>query len=384
MNKRRIHSSIIKFIATAVLTFPVGLLSQTNVATVVSGTFTYTHYGLNTNIVEHATEGDFRIWLAGDRWLIRTSRLDEPGFLYKEVGTDEDGQVFILFQLRENRGTINQQAAVIEPNINGLAPHSMPGMILWLAYASAQHLAEQRPLKPFFITDDASNYMRYQQIPYTVHIETNKMAPFLPTSATFLEDGIRRFWKDPDQDPLVLPFKTEPRPKPFQKGFTNSVFQVAQWHLRSDRALPEEFHYIRFSPMPSTRDRKALQLGMITSYRFIAKSFEESSMPKNWMPQISGNIRVSDNRFTVDPTPVYRVGYLVNNGIWPDKQDVRRSAAYASRVRSQQIQQANVLDKNSRADRNWITRTAGIALAIGVTTVFFCWYRRLKKQSTTT
>jgi hypothetical protein len=101
-------------------------------------------------------------------------------------------------------------------------------------------------------------------------------------------------------------------PKPFDKGFTNSVFNVLQWTNVSSLRIPFIFELLRFAPQLGSGNQQKLQT--LYTCKGTVDSVRISLSVTNFTPDIPMKCRVTDYTVSDKGTPFNGYTYLTTNG----------------------------------------------------------------------
>jgi hypothetical protein len=116
-------------------------------------------------------------------------------------------------------------------------------------------------------------------------------------------------------------------PPPYDKGFSNSVFQATAFTNVYGVSIPTEFSMVTFRRLDGATSSNELRV----HYQFqgTLTNVKQSVSVTEFVPRFpDGPTSVTDRRFAKDPVPIARISYLATTG-WLAADFIRKSKGYA-------------------------------------------------------
>lgn len=306
---------------------------------------------------------DFKIVVQDCNWKIREIRLGDTNFDYFEASYDGTNLYKISnYQSAAERfqGGVQAAGGIIASATldNSCVPHfididELP--VIWFAYASSCCLKQRTTVDSFEPISLFGNQVaafpflltgRFQ-LPFHQVRSSNSVAP---DRAVWLDDGLVYSEEGPVR-------KMSP---PFDKGFTNSVFQTLERTSVNGVEIPSHFTLVTYRPKIGAKTLNDL----LASYLYegwLSNSAAAKMSAVDFVLPLPGGTHVVDQRFIRDKPPIERVSYEVKTN-WPALAEVKRMPEY--RAELQMAQRVQMLDATANAN----PRTR-VYVLIGMTTL---------------
>ena len=269
---------------------------------------------------DKALETRFWMEINGSQYNLRTTL---PGSTnYVEWGCDGRDLYRLVVAPAQNAGVAPKRppAAPLYPVFIAAAEGVPPddgslNQYVWLAYASQNYFRSlvTNRIEPVWNLDDPA--LRANHFTCAAQIQTD--AAGLPLEVIYLSDGVYRGLDGTKNLPI-----TRNLPPPYDKGFTNAVFQRISSRLVDGTQVPDVFRFTLYAtpiaaPVP-------LLLRLVVEGRLTSSTVVSTADP-DLRPQFQGRASVWDSRVTgvvsvpnVTNIPYSYAGYRVTNGFWLD------------------------------------------------------------------
>jgi hypothetical protein len=189
------------------------------------------------------------------------------------------------------------------PETTGLAN------VLWLAYASSSYFQQVKTnrLRPIWMLDDPQ--LVEEKFTMQADWSTSTQQPFLPKRITYFNDGFYRHFTNGQRG-------TNSAPAPFDKGYTNALYETFSVTNQSGLEIPAEFKLTRF--YISDRQLRPREITTVKVTEFKTK------IPKlNFRPSFSGSVDVIDLRFFFPDATKRSIHYKAKDGVWPTVKELQ-------------------------------------------------------------
>lgn len=381
----------ITFFAAAASSLDCSSDESSGAAFAVRGSYISRTFGASTNVLRSSKTGSFEMSVKGCQWFLRLepSGADKLGPV--EVGTGEEGDVRMLIrcklseELLARSPDINREIGVLEPFPNALGRTQPVAVTLWWAYASHCYLGTNGldRVRPLFLPEAEENFLYYTGHTVAAKIERSPQAPFAPLRTAFLDDGLHRFWEKPQFAEVGLPFQTQKRRKPFDRGFTNVLFTVSAVQVVGGYHVPQECTLDEYKPLPSKLLNGSAGLAHTRRIEIMATDCSPQPFATSFSPAIGGRITFDDHRFAEGDPPLRNIDFMPGtyDQKWLSKEQVKTSPEYREAVRQQSLLNrivANDLSKRGRA-RFW-KYAIWIGLVAPSSILFFHCYGRDRQK----
>lgn len=272
-----------------------------------------------------SVRGSFDVYVDNCRWRIRTSKQDES-LDYIEVG-GEAGEIYLLASHTNDTMAAAKDMKSAHPAgqlevafgqiSSGVVPHfaaAENASILWLAYASTCHIQARTngTLEPIYWFGGQYFFNRGLTLPALW--QTNHAPPHLPSKVIYFSDGYTRGMSKA-QEPVVQRY-----PEPYQDGFTNAVFEVADYVKSGSNTIPSDFSLTIYRPKPMGYAAKDLLEHR--KFHFTLIRHTELAQLSFSKPLIPGLTVVKDDRFA-GANGATQYTYTITNR-WPTASEVLR------------------------------------------------------------
>jgi hypothetical protein len=254
-----------------------------------------------------------------------------------------------------------EPSGILERNPVPQSWTSAGGEYVWLAYASADYFGSLAPgdralfLHPI---KSGSGLVRREELPCVWTLGARP--PQLPRRVEYLRDMSRVLVRSD----LVL---TNPLPAPFQRGYTQAVFESSGLTNVNGLSLPTAFEYREYMPRRGASSSGELDCFLIV--RGVATNFDCTTPLAFHVPQ---KAHVRDDR-----VPEAGVHYWVSNGVAPELDD-----AYVVAQRVDALKKAPL-----RAQKPAPTRPVALLFVLFVVlsplAYYFLWRGRARRHSYT-
>lgn len=306
-----------------------------------------------------ATEEEFTVSVSGRNWHI-VERLETAGKRFgKETGFDGTN-LFQLTRLPPEYVEHGKEAPIT--TLGSVSNRDMPSpepmfntSVIWLAYASAEHLSAARigALRPVFMMDENGLWHTGVKVPALWSL--TKAAPHLPDRVTFMDNG-----KSSSKDGAVPVIR--------YPGFTNVLYE-AFFNGGDTIALPIRFSLKRLRPSGVGSGGDSLK-SILTKVNGEATKVSPNCQLKTFRPALSGVVLISDVRLEqIAPGVVPK--YVVTNGDW-HVMPYQSLLSFYSKIR-EMPKAGNVRTISSR--KHLIIT----ALTVTTSVLFFPWVQRWQR-----
>ncbi len=246
---------------------------------------------------------------------------------------------------------------------------------VWLAYASQCFLLSSTNgiLEPMWQMDDPS--LKTNHFSMAAQIETN--ASGLPSRVVYMNDGFYR-----GIDPETKQQIKRQLPPPYNKGFTNAIYECISWRPVDKIVIPDQFRFTLF--------RTPLGIQGSLQPRLIVNGFtttvESYSGGPDFKPTFNGRGSVWDYRatgsiqITATSNITYSyIGYVTTNGGWLTSNQLGKAILqHDSYERHQYIEQKS--DQPS-AQQRVSYGTLAVMIIVSLVFLFAAWKSVAMKQS---
>lgn len=381
------------------LSYTTGLCSSTSVQgsdLIISGKLRYKAYKPSEDLLGKSEVAFIcRVTIHNlTNWSVRLEnsndeRISLAPFEYHEVGTDGTDLFYIeklktavlddmvsTNRIRKALGGRTPSFISLTARIrSGLVPASEPKFFvapIWFAFASADYLNRNETneyLQPIWPTPDLSDGASYH---LKSDVERHILSPNLPTRVVFFSPG-----KFPMQKPDESLVDFNSYLKPYDKGFTNAIFEAANFTNVLGLSIPLNFTLRQFRPR--IHGVSANEVSLAAYWEGVVASIVESRSVLDYRPQILGDkVVVLDHRVhTVDGN---RLQYVLTTKAWPSISEDHIKTALQSR--NWLIgKQANLKPQRTSHSIKLLVRWT-LILAVLIS-AFVCWrIARAKKHET--
>jgi hypothetical protein len=209
-----------------------------------------------------------------------------------------------VYQLDYPRNPTNVIFATIVPGPVPLADGKLAS-ILWLAFCSKCYLKEagHGTVRPVWLVDER----QFESGAYNVQADWTNFAqsPFLLKNVVFYSDGLDYpFHGRPEQPTPLSP--------PYNEGYTQAVYSVAQTMNDGNLLLAKDFSLTLYGPKPGGRSTSDL-LPEAKWFGHVDKAAEKTSV-RVMVPEIAEKVFVQDARFVNVLTNLKTMNYIITNG----------------------------------------------------------------------
>ena len=330
---------------------------------------------------------EFVVTVIAGLWHIRVTS-NNGVYNYKETGTDGTN-IYHLVNLKRKGERIKQESnnqvknvasAVVLP---GTIPQEVddPAIsVLWLAYVSGQFLQTNLSgrVPAFYPTGFKNPYSLRATKPGTWLLSPYR--PFVPEKVIGYDSGTIDTWTNPSYGPWVVPPNKLTLPSPYDKGYTNFVYEVLQFTNRDGLLLPSNFRITRYTSLFAGESTVSLRLlsrmeGQLASAALLLER-------RSTLPEIPGDTVCADYRFAFAAEPVLRYFSYSFNGHWRTDDEVKAMPDFPRSVHAnnQIVRQVVAQPPLPRPRPAALARTRLIMTLIGGSSLFVLY--RLVSSST--
>ena len=286
----------------------------------IEGATTYRVF-YNDSLV-HSQTNMFRVFVSNSNWLIGQPRSTKTNLItLKWRGMVREIQT--LYSFSKPYGNVNKKVLVGRIENNDVPPDNGSTIShLWLAYSSVDYFkgATNNRLAPVWQLDDPS--LRFEHFRVAAQWTLSRSAPYLPTSAVYLNDG---FYRVKHQNESIR-FKAS---MPYAFGYTNAIFTVNSWKSQDGLTFPAKFTFERFAP--KYKGITNTDIYAINIIEGVANVISVGSVKTPLRPQFSGSMDVTDERFY----PILEdLRYQIRDGKWLEKTSSHVQRGYKAQSRS--------------------------------------------------
>jgi hypothetical protein len=281
---------------------------------------------------------EFDIIVSGHLWKMRAVQPDGP-YDYEEAGTDGTNVYLVVnfkrkIEQQKREGKKVGENIAVGTIIPGIIPREVDTFAipaLWLGFASGNFFKTNTMAQsPDIFSTGSKN-------PYTFSLlkpalwKLNNYPPFLPKSLISYEEGTVDWWDNPSVGPWTKAPVKGYLPAPYDKGYTNYVFQVSSFTNLNGHAYPEHFEIFRY--LPQFEDSSG-SLRMINKIECRLTDIKVVRSSEGMRPVIPGITLCADYRYALADDPILQsIDYQVEKN-WRTDADVKASPAFQRQIRS--------------------------------------------------
>jgi len=215
---------------------------------------------------------------------------------------------------------------------------------VWLALASSHYFTGQTNvmMPPIWHPEDPAT--RKQPFDMLFQHEKMTLSPGLPKQIMYFNDGYYRAYNPASKASDVIKL-----PSPYDKGYTNAVYQTLSFTNLGEITLPEVFVFCAYST--------PLNQGQVPFERLLVKGVVKEVgvriLERAKLGKFEGVASVADYRLVMSGEPKKEIDgqkyvpYQITNGMWPDASQLAKIKA-----QGEQITALRILNKQ----RRWITQ----------------------------
>jgi hypothetical protein len=271
---------------------------------------------------------------------------------YCEIGTDG----YRIYQVRTYRQSLiaaKRRGLPLPANEAGLLIHEGPrpsmwagweAVALWVAFCSMQYFdnlerASINAIQPV-LSSDVDTYYHLAPIYFPSEWARETRPPGCVLSLVQKNDGYRYYYRDPDLSPLVEPIQRSPWPPPYDRGFTNLVYNVRRLESLGRLWLPAEFECLYFRPVLVRPNTDPGVPGLELRLTGRVSAWEAVLSAAGTLPIVPGTSAVSDFRFFTRSNRFPHLPYMTNR--WLSDTEVMALREYRQAVSTLQSAHLNV------------------------------------------
>ena len=325
-------------------------------------------------------------------WMIRfvgpSTELD-----YVEMGTDGTNIFTVKStesryrrELSEGRQHQNSgQGAVRRGPVPNELAHPHAGM-LWFAFASQAYFRTNGIafLQPLLFAEANSDILLYYGFRQKAQFEPWSTVESRPRRAVWFHDGLVRYWERRDFAKVSRHLE-KPWHEPYNKGFTNAVFEATDPKDEGGFSVPKRLDYWVYCPRPKAQTNT--DLAVIQHHWLLITNVQVGTTSRPFVPMPpEGSTLVADERFVRAEGSFVRLNYPQNGGWLSDDDAAKRLLDLNFKEQSRLATQANAKDVDLH--RNWSVARLKPAIVLVVVLltpiIWFVIWRKTKTQNTTT
>lgn len=255
----------------------------------------------------------FSLVVSNDCWRMRVTASATAGAAYNEAAFD--GTTLYFMQgtgLEVEKGYIfDNQHVIYDITAHEMGP-------VWLMFGSAKFWSQATNtfVQPATILG-LFEIQEFYKKPFTLraHWSLQEDYPQLPVYVAYVDDGMVK--TGPESQPY-------PRKPPFDKGFTNTVFQVLSFTNIAGVKLPLTGQLDTFRPEPRGLRPELLHY---TQYRISLKRWSSTPEPVSFRPVLPGPTPITDYRLY---ETVRSYTYVAAD--WPSLDQVTNTLSYKEKA----------------------------------------------------
>ncbi|MGV3757808.1 MAG: hypothetical protein ACO1QS_20700 [Verrucomicrobiota bacterium] len=321
------------------LASPIKSQAQTPAGYELSGEIQLEQYDLEGS-VKNIRKGLFTVTVNETNWFIHSQIINDPTWDYIETGKDDEN-IYSLLSLESIRNKkiekgekvgVNSSVGYVHKGDVPTFVNSMHNAIIWLGLASGTYL-KNKPLTtsntiaPVFFPE--SHYLA--QVPFEMQAQwtLSSNTPAFPDRVVYFSDGFFRKWNDPESA-LYEPPRLLKRSKPFDKGYTNAIYQTVNWtNINNIGTFPLEGVFQLY--FPKIDGSSASDIRLIEKTTLIVKQIKPTAARTAWKPNNRGPGHITDFRFVTASNAAISFNYLQTNQ-WLSDREAITSQAFLSKV----------------------------------------------------
>lgn len=340
------------------------------------GTVVWRHHGYSDEVV-FENEAKFVAQVEGERWVIRSfpkANHDDRQIAYDGTLLYSVESLRRVIEERRTQGLPVNSTNVAMGSVSKTALPNYHGMMelsaLWLAYASATYF-DNHPDN--LVEPPTTMWTAAGQTYETLHHQLKRVAT-IQRAADQLSLPKLFVWMEPGNTLIIQKWGTQPyrHPPPYDRGFTNLVYSVAQTTNYHGNMLPA----VASMKIHGTKreGQHGADLRLQSSFDIRLESAGPLAASLVIPPRLPGVTYVGDRRFVNDSPPKGWVGYLARTN-FPTEQEVRNSPAYRGAPPLAQARPKAGLS-------GLVLATAPVILPLAVLLPGLYWLRRRKFRGT--
>lgn len=301
-------------------------------------------------------------------WLVRFTGTSKD-LDYVEMGTDGTNIFTVLsteslYKQAQSQGRPLQNSAsgtVTRGPVPKELAHPHAGL-LWFAFASAGYLRPNGSdsLPPLMLAEANSDILLYFGFKQNAELEPWSKADPRPRRAVWFHDGIIRDWAQRDFA-VVSAHRERRRKPPFDRGFTNAIFEATQFTNVGPYSLPLRLDYWVFTPKVDGKVNTDLAL---LQHHWLSVTNVTLGRPQgSFVPRPpDGATLVGDKRFAVKEGNFASVSYMQTN-VWLTDDEAAKLLAKSKIQKTSQLSE-RALKKDVATHPSRISRSRIIPLTI--------------------
>jgi len=186
----------------------------------------------------------FYVEVVGQKYKIRMEESNRPDWYY-EYAFDKHEMRTLHHVKRTPRDSSTNASPVFPARIEEREIPANDGtraQFIWLAMASSRFFAGRTNEQMLPIWSPEDPQIRRQPFSMLTFVETIRESPALPAKVSFINDGFYRSY-----NPVKKALDVEPLSPPYDKGYTNAIYQVLAVTNTSTQTLPAHFVFAVYS-----------------------------------------------------------------------------------------------------------------------------------------
>lgn len=271
----------------------------------------------NGKLTQRYPSTEFKAFVRGCKWYI---------YMKPAVAADWDnGHVEIAYDGESTRGfgaggRLTPAAGIDDGDI--VSPGAEPRLpILWTAFAAGCYLRKAAGSGKLIPPDIRSQFRK----PIPAEVEWLDEAASIPARILYFDDGTNR-----------MEYKEVAHPPPFDKGYTNGIYTVAEYTNIGSLKLPLRFEFDQFFPAPSQAvSSNDIMLGLHLEGRVLTVAARCDQI--SFVPELPPTpIRTTDGRFMTLDVGASRFTYTTNH--WLSKAEAMELPKFKDYVRTEALE----------------------------------------------
>jgi hypothetical protein len=321
----------------------------------------------------------FELSVSNCHWLIRTRPSNSTTDYHETAG---DGtSVWTVRLLKSDIEKRKQGGAADSLNVAdgevfplGAPPYdSSYASPLWLAYASGCYfssLKDAKVMPVYSISRDPEVLVAGVRVgaEWTLHEGMLK----LPERVLYSNDGTRVTW-----DPRQRRTSVDRKESPWDRPFTNAIFQVITFTNVAGLDFPARCLLTRYSPNYSSRT--ALDIIVAEETEAVLTNIIVGPVNSRLVPEIPGLTFIGDFRFLPSPERLHGISYLIHDK-WFSKAEVMETEQFKKRLATTEKRDRAYSSQRPDRKRSTFLMLAFVLFVVMVPLLAFLFLLKMKQQ----